>query len=157
MAVIMTTRGEEIVVDDADFEALNVRKWQVSADGYARRSQRVGPRKEGRKLPIVMHRLIMGLSFGDGLEVDHINGNRLDNRRANLRVCLKRENARNRPTHRNNRLGVKGVSAHGKKFRSEIQIDKRRIYLGLHETAELAAEFYSLAADMVHGEFANCR
>lgn len=157
MAEIRTSKGDIILVDDEDFTLLNQRAWQINDSGYAIRSQRVGPRKDGKKIQLAIHRVILGLEHGDTRQVDHINGDPLDNRRANLRICSKDENARNRRVHSNNRLRVKGVSAHGNKFRSEIQIDKRRIYLGLHETAELANEFYALAAEMLHGEFASSR
>lgn len=154
MAEILTGTGVSILVDDEDFSSLPKTGWYIQ-DGYARRSQRVGPRSEGKQLLISMHRQIMGLQPGDKRQVDHINRNRLDNRRCNLRICTKDENSRNRTMHSNNLLGVKGVSAHGNKFRSEIQINKRRIYLGLHPTVELAKEFYDLAAQMIHGEFAS--
>lgn len=156
MAKILTKRGVAIIVDDEDFAALPPNGWYLK-DGYAQRSKRIGPRKEGKKIIIPMHRMIMGLEAGDPRQVDHVNGDTLDNRRANLRICSKDENCRNRRVHSNNRLGIKGVSAHGDKFRSEIQINKRRIYLGLHDTAELANEFYALAAEMLHGEFASTR
>lgn len=155
MAEIKTKRGDVILVDDEDYAELASRSWFVDGNGYAKRTQRVGPRREGRQITIPMHRHIVGLDGNDRRQVDHINGNPLDNRRANLRICSKDENSRNRRVHSNNRLGIKGVSRHGLKFRSEIQINKRRIYLGLHDTAELANEFYSLAAEMLHGEFAN--
>lgn len=154
MAEILTKSGVSILVDDEDFSMLPKTGWYIQ-DGYARRSQRIGPRIEGKQLLISMHRQIMGLLPGDKRQVDHINRNRLDNRRSNLRICTKDENCRNRTVHSNNLLGLKGVSAHGNKFRSEIQINKRRIYLGLHPTAELAKEFYDLAAQMIHGEFAS--
>lgn len=156
MAEIYTSKGIAILVDDEDFASLPKSGWYIQG-GYARRTQRIGPRKEGKMLLIAMHRLILGLDAGDRRQVDHINGNPLDNRRCNLRICHKDENSRNRRVHKNNRLGIKGVSAHGNKFRSEIAVNKRRIYLGLFPTAELANEFYALAAELVHGEFASSR
>jgi len=157
MAEIRTKRGDVILVDDEDYANLSSKVWFVDGYGYAKRTQRVGPRREGKQITIPMHRYILGMESGDSRQVDHINGNPMDNRRANLRICSKDENCRNRRVHSNNRLGIKGVSAHGDKFRSEIQVNKRRVYLGLHDTAELANEFYALAAEMLHGEFASTR
>lgn len=157
MREIFTRKGERIIVDDKDFADLSKQPWFIDTGGYARRTKRIGPRKEGKKIIIAMHRYLLGMEAGDSRQVDHINGDRLDNRRENLRICSKDENSRNRRVHSNNRLGVKGVSPHGHKFRSEIQVNNRRVYLGLHDTAELANEFYALAAEMLHGEFASSR
>lgn len=155
MAELRTKRGDVILVDDEDFMALSKPSWHVTSDGYAKRTVRIGRRSEGKKITVAIHRQILGLERGDARQVDHINGNKLDNRRCNLRICLKDENARNRKTNANNQLGYKGVSRHGLKSRVEIQSHVRRVYLGLHPTAELANEFYALAAEMLHGEFAN--
>ncbi|MCR4341996.1 MAG: HNH endonuclease [Gemmatimonadaceae bacterium] len=91
------------LVDIEDFEALSAYHWSCDRNGYARRFE--GPRK-GRRC-ISMHRQILDLTLGDGLEGDHINGERLDNRRANLRVVTHAQNGQNirrapgRSGHRN--------------------------------------------------------
>lgn len=80
-------RGGVALVDDEDYEALMGFKWNHAQNGYAYRYT-FNPRRN-----ILMHREIMNPE--PGLEVDHINGNKLDNRRANLRVCDRRTNATN--------------------------------------------------------------
>lgn len=104
-----------------------------------------------------MHRVILGLIHGDGKEADHINGDTLDNRRENLRVCEHKDNVRNIRFNSKNTSGFKGVSYHKvrRKFQAYIGVDGKRLYLGLHDTAEDAHAAYRKAADKYHGEFAN--
>lgn len=67
---------------DDDDAPIAAHRWSLNANGYAQR----GVSENGRKLLLYMHREVLGLEHGDGLQVDHINRNRLDNRRGNLRV-----------------------------------------------------------------------
>jgi hypothetical protein len=69
------------LVDDKDYDRINRHCWSLMA-GVARRNVKAG----GRSRSMLMHREVIGATFGDGLRVEHANGNRLDNRRANLRV-----------------------------------------------------------------------
>jgi hypothetical protein len=85
-------------------------------------------------------------------EIDHRNGNRADNRIANLRESSRVQNARN--ATRRNPSGFKGVRRNRRKWRAEICVNGRRIYLGNYSTAEQAAEAYDKAARLYHGEFA---
>jgi hypothetical protein len=89
--------------------------------------------------------------FPEGV-VDHINGDRSDNRIANLRDCSHVENARNRKCH--SISGLKGVVAHGRKWKASIAVDGRDHYLGLFTTKEEAGAAYDAAARRLHGEFA---
>ena len=92
----------------------------------------------------------------DGLEVDHINMNPLDNRRENLRVATHKQNTFNTNKHSNNKSGFKGVSfdKNAQKFRAKINIDGKRKHLGYFATAVAAYECYKRAAIQHHGEFA---
>lgn len=106
-----------------------------------------------------LHRLAFFYMTGrmpDG-HVDHINGNRADNRFSNLRVVGRIGNAQNRRTNSTNRSGFKGVSWHKRVRRwvAKIQWNRREKHLGYFDTASEAHEFYCLAADMLHGQFAN--
>ncbi len=87
---------------------------------------------------------------------DHINGNKLDNRRENLRVCTLAENNRNRTIYKNNKSGFKGVywSRADKKWRAQIKINNRMIYLGIFDDLLEAALTYDEAAVRYHGKFA---
>lgn len=101
--------------------------------------------------------MIMGIPLHDPRNVDHINGDGLDNRRENLRVCTHAENTRNKRMLSANTTGLKGVSWHkkDKKFRAQIGFDGQKVHLGNFDDPHLAHEMYCLAADMLHGEFAN--
>jgi hypothetical protein len=149
---ITLSSGDITLVDAADFSAIRELRygWVIARRrgvNYAIRFDY----KEGVRYGIQMHRLIM--QPPRHLVVDHINGNGLDNRRANLRVCTQAENLRNRHTT-SNRSGFKGVTAVMGGFKAEIRTQVKRIYLGYFKTAEEAAHAYNEAAQTYHGEFA---
>ena len=101
----------------------------------------------------LLHRYIMEAT--DGLVVDHINGDPLDNRRENLRVCTQKQNCQNRGATR--KTGLKGISLHKatNRWRAYIKIDGRQKHLGLFPTMEEASKAYAEAAHKYFGEFAN--
>lgn len=116
---------------------------------------------------VLLHRYIMGAIDNKEMDVDHINGNSLDNRSINLRVCTGVENAKNRLRSVSNKSGYKGVSRyikrwenkHGKMekitYTPKIQSDFTRINLGYYSTPEEAAYIYDQFALQLHGEYAN--
>lgn len=147
---IKLTNGKVAIVDDEDFEYINQYKWRAHlARGkwYADNNSRFGIFQS-------MHRLI--LNAPDGVLVDHINGDGLDNRRENLRLCTSFENARNTKISKANTTGFKGVSKNKRngKYRAYIMINKVQIFLGVYETALAAAEAYNGAATRLFGNFA---
>ena len=148
MKEIQLTQGKVALVDDADYDALSAVKWCSKKDGhttYAISSI------EGRT--VLIHRLITAAP--QGVEVDHINGDGLDNRRDNLRLCSRKENQRNRrvQAHSSQYKGVTWHTSHGK-WRSQITIDGRNKHLG-YFTAEIdAAHAYDEASVKYFGEFA---
>jgi hypothetical protein len=85
-------------------------------------------------------------------EIDHRNGDRADNRIANLRECSRAENARNVTSR--NPSGFKGVRRDDSRWRASITVNGKRIHLGTFDTAEKAAAAYDKAARRYHGEFA---
>lgn len=89
---IKLTKGQVTLVDDEDFEELNKWSWKLSTNGYAIRCPSNGKTENGRYkyTTIRMHRVIMRTP--NGLETDHINGNRLDNRKCNLRNITRADN-----------------------------------------------------------------
>ena len=90
-------------------------------------------------------------------EIDHINGNGMDNRIQNLRPATTAQNAQNRSLLITNTTGYKGVRTHKRSNRCQAQmkINGKQRHLGTFDTKELAAEFLDLARDMVHGDYAN--
>ena len=147
---ILLTHGHVALVDDADFEWLNQWKWHVTPRGYARRAV---PREGGQRW-VLMHRQI--LDAPPHLWSDHINGNRLDNRRSNLRLVTPLQNGRNKVVARSNRMAsrFKGVAKRHNKWTAAIYPHGKRIHLGYFFTEEDAAHAYDRAARQYFGEYA---
>lgn len=127
-----TKRRGVALVDRADAEAVGVYPWCMSR-GYAVRGAQIG----GKRRLVLMHRFLLGLSPGDGVQVDHINGNKLDNRRANLRVCTNAENHQNL-----HHCGFyRGVSWHARKKRWQAYayLARKKRHLGYYASKEEAA------------------
>lgn len=107
---------------------------------------------------IGLHRIIWMMQHGEmPLLIDHIDGNRQNNKISNLRLADRFGNAQNKRMHRNNTSGVKGVSWHTKanKWRAQIVCNRQNYDCGLFEDIDDAKEFIGLARDMLHGQFAN--
>jgi hypothetical protein len=140
-------QGLSALVDDSHFAALNKHKWHCeSSGGYAVRHVR----EEGKVRRISMHRLLMGEPAG--MEVDHRNGDRLDNRLNNLRICTKAENRRNRIATA--KSGYKGVSLEKGRWRASIRVGGKTLHLGSFPSAKEAAAAYNQAALREFGDFA---
>ena len=149
MALIPLTQGLFTIVDDDIFEYLNQWKWYANKMGKKFRVVRnLKPNK------VYMHRVICPC-HGD-MEVDHINGDTLDNRRANLRACSHHQNSMNTQMHSDNASGVKGVWFHKKarKWQAGITVNAKSIYLGLFRSKLDASLAYDKAARYFFGEFA---
>jgi hypothetical protein len=141
--------GKCAIVDASDYEWLSRWKWRVGKfqnTNYAIRTGRCGQR--------YMHTLLLGAKSEE--LVDHINGNGLDNRRCNLRVCTIAENARNRKKSPNKTSKYKGVSwdKRDKKWRSQIKIDHKTTSLGYYQSEVDAAKAYDIRAKELFGKFA---
>lgn len=87
-------------------------------------------------------------------EIDHINGNPIDNRVCNLRVATHKQNLRNSRRRSDNTSGFKGVYRHGKRWRAKINVDGRQIHLGTFDEKEAGHIAYAKAAAQHFGEFA---
>jgi len=150
MKIIKLTQGKQTIVDDADFDFLNQWKWHYNVK-YA-----VGQTGDkGAKKRVYLHTLL--LKKKPNQFIDHINGNRLDNRRTNLRLCSNRQNQQNRARPSNNTSGFKGVvwNKKSKKWQSGIKINSKQVHLGLFNDKFEAHNAYYEAAKKYFGEFAH--
>lgn len=148
MQRIPLTQGKFALVDKSDFEYLAQWKWRIarkrkgSNEFYAARSDW----NKGHQRNIWMHRVIT--KCPTGMVVDHINGDGLDNRRRNLRVCTNSQNQWNRRISKRNKTGEKGVSVDpkgsNKKWHASISVSGKSISLGYFTTKTEAAKAYKL-------------
>lgn len=155
MKEIKLTKGFVAIVDDEDYDELSKYKWHVSIQRYGRiYACRNSKSTSGKRSRVQMHREVINAT--GTAEVDHINGNGLDNRKTNLRLATRSQNMRNGKLRATNRSGFIGASWHlsAKKWFAQLSINNRRIYLGLFDSAEDAAITYNVAARALHGEFA---
>lgn len=154
MADIQITRGFTVLVDDEDMRWLKLFSWAASIGRDPNKVYAV-TRRGGRKAKnTFMHRILVDCP--DGMVVDHINGNTLDNRKANLRVCTHRQNNQN-GERRANKHGYRGVWQHkcGLYYAQCKDADgrKRTSRPGCGTAAEAARKHDEMAREF-HGEFA---
>lgn len=147
---IELTQGKFAIVDDADYAFLMQWNWRLQSGGYASRVMRQG----NKQISIYMHREIMNASFG--CLVDHIDGNKLNNRRLNLRTVSHVQNGRNAKKHVDGSSRFKGVSwdKTNEKWKSRLRVDNREMFLGRFSSEIEAALAYNEAAKNIYGEFA---
>lgn len=133
------------VVDADDLRIVEGRFWCQTKSGYA-----ISRRADGSGYDY-LHRLICP---GDGVG-DHIDGDKMNCRRSNLRVCSQKNNSRNAATPVSNTTGFKGVGEKKPgRFQARIMVDRRTIYLGTFGDAAEAARAYDAAAIIHFGQFA---
>jgi hypothetical protein len=152
---IPLTQGRFAIVDPGDYESLTRHKWRLCKTKgknvvYAERGVR---RAGGKYSRVLMHRELV--QPPDGYVIDHVNGDGLDNRRANLRPATVAQNAWN-AGKRNPRSGYKGVCLAKDKglWRAAIVCNGQRKHLGYFRDKRDAAKAYDRAARKYHGSFA---
>jgi hypothetical protein len=139
---------------DKNFAYLAENNWHKTNSGYAVRGL---PIVNGKREFEIMHRVIKEATISGFVQpIDHINGDRLDNRLENLREATVSQNSYNRGKMANNKSGFKGVAWHkkSKRFRATICVETKRMYIGMYRTAVEAAQAYDKKALELHGEFA---
>jgi len=153
IAEIPLTQGCHAIVDNENISLLNMHRWYTSSRA-SKGETRYAKRKEKGKT-VYMHREIMNAPAG--IEIDHINGNGLDNRRVNLRVCTAAQNQQNSTKRAHCSSKFKGValSKNQKKWTARICINGKKIWIGRYRSEFEAAEAYDKKAVELFGEFAN--
>lgn len=145
--LVPLTKGKFSKVDNDDFDSINSELWLCTPLGYALR--RVGGKG------VWMHRVITNCPIG--LEVDHINGDKLDNRKSNLRICTKKENQGNRWKSKHAKTSIyKGVCFCKKlqRFAAYGRVGPKNRRLGTFRDERDAAIAYNKWAVEYFGEFA---
>lgn len=146
MKKIKLTQGKYAIVDDEDYENLNQYNWCFNA-GYAVRSNYVNGKQIGL---LMMHREIM--KTPKNMSTDHINHNKLDNRKSNLRIVTQAQNSYNRLGKKKGTSKYKGVSWHKDYKKWSVVFDKK--WVGSFSDEVEAAKAYDKAAKEKFGEYA---
>jgi HNH endonuclease len=155
---IILTQGQFTIVSDKDFADLVKHKWCTLLGHNGRHRACRSAIVNGKRKTVLMHRII--LNAKDGQQVDHRNGDTLDNRRSNLRLCTCQQNCCNRGKQANNTSGYKGVylSAPNKARCWHAKVGSKQpgkiVYGGYFHTAKQAAKKYDQLAKKIHGKFA---
>lgn len=140
LLTITTAKGQNIYADAEDLEKLSRYSWCISAKGYAVASINNHVKK--------MHQYLIDIP--DGMVVDHINRNKLDNRRTNLRICTAKENGRN-ISSKNKVHGIRKTPCG--KYSVRITADRKERYIGTFSSYAEAVEARHEAEDKYHGEY----
>jgi hypothetical protein len=122
------------LVDRGDHERLSAHRWHLISTGYAARRTTAGT--------VLMHRELLGLTVDSSLEADHINRDKLDNRRANLRVATRSQNAQNTQARRGGTSRHRGVcwDKRDRVWRAQAQLNGRNVYIGGFKSEADAAD-----------------
>ncbi len=152
MKYIKLTRGKQAKICDCHYELVASFKWQCGSHGYAMREQHISYiNKVKKRKTVMMHRLIMDTP--KDMDTDHINGDKLDNRCSNLRVCTTSQNAMNRASV--SKCGVKGVTERKNgRWQAHIGFKGKQETIGTFDTIYEAAMAYNKRAKELYGNFA---
>lgn len=142
--IIRLTKDAVALVSNFDFMTLSLGRWHLSNKGYAITTKWLNGKRA------YMHRVIMNAP--KGLEVDHINGNPLDNRRENLRLCSHSQNGAHKAHPRRGFRGVYQVSS--RRWQARIKHHGKMIHLGSFTNPVEAARRWNQEAIKLHGAFA---
>lgn len=157
MKEIQLTQGKVALVDDEDFERVNLFKWHALKKDNNYYASRHIPIGKTRKTTFI-HQLVMNVDIlsKEDIEIDHIDGNGLNNQKYNLRACTHSQNLMNSKKRINSSSKYKGVGWHKlrKKYRARIRLNGIQYHLGLFDSDIDAAKAYDNKAKELFGEFA---
>jgi hypothetical protein len=152
LAYVPLTKGYEAIIDVADIPLVEAHNWYAHVQSHAVYAECSLQRNKNRHA-LIMHRVIMGDPAG--FDIDHRDGDGLNNRRSNLRIATRAQNLHNQRIVRRNTSGFKGVSWNKRdhKWQARIYVNNKQFSLGYHATPELAHAAYCEASARLHGEF----
>ena len=151
MKTISLTKGQFAIVDDEDFDFLNQQKWHYGYGGYACRKKYLGKTNNAYKYELIyMHRFINQTPVG--LDTDHIDRNKLNNQRNNLRSVTSSANRINRGLRKDNKTGVTGVrlDKKNKAWVADLMIRGKYMYLGFNKDFQEAVKVRREAEEIYH-------
>jgi len=144
IGIVTLTKGRFALIDSKFAKKVEKNCWSVNNMGYAQACINYKT--------VLLHRMV--LKTPSNMDTDHINGNILDCRLANLRVCTTQQNLRNRSTTNNRKYKGTNYVKKINKWAARIMIDRKMIYLGCYKTEKKAAQAYNKAALKYFGRFA---
>lgn len=145
-----------VLIDEEDAHIINgYNKWNITKRGDVTTQKQYGSGSNRKVTTYRLHRVVMGVT-DPSLEIDHINRNKLDNRKANLRVCSHSENTKNLSLKSNNSSGFPGVrwDVARKKWLARIKVDYREKHLGRFDNIEEAISARLFAESIYYAQFA---
>ena len=146
IAIGVTSSGDKFIIDAEDFDRVKDFCWRINKNGYV-----VANMKSGTNKTIIMHRIIMKAKKDD--IIDHINWNKKNNLKSNLRFATKSENNVNIKKRKDNTSGYTGVKNNNGKWKSQISFNGKRIHLGTFDKFEDAVIARKNYEDRIHKTF----
>ena len=148
--------GRMAKIDIEDHKKVTKYNWHLSSNKPPRIYAITNVYKNGRRTTLKMHRYVLNCS-NPLIKTDHINGNGLDNRKSNLRLCSNQQNCWNQIKRKNSLHSkkYKGVDFHKNKWRARIRVSNKEKHIGYYKSEKLAAFAYDIQAAKYFGEFSN--
>lgn len=145
-SIIPLTQGEFAIIDPEDFDRVSKLTWHLLDQKIISKYAITNIKINGKNTTMRMHRFIMNAH--ESIKYDHINGNGLDNRKSNLRVCTPSQNTMNAPPQRNGTSKFKGVfwDNQKNKWACKIKFNGKSIHIGFYNNEIDAAKAYDLNA-----------
>lgn len=153
LSVPLGNSGKVAIVDDGWDEDVLGQKWHLNINGYAR-----GMGSRSSEPRVYLHQLILGEK--SGFQIDHINGNKLDNRIENLRHVSRLQQNWNRSIRKDNVTGCTGISRimnKQKPWRVRIYVNGKSKSLGCYQTFAEARTVWEKKIKQLHGEYAHAQ
>lgn len=151
MAEIKLSQNKIAIIDDEDYVRVSSLKWFAH-----KRTNKFYAETARNEKHMHLHRFILGIN-DRSIIIDHIDGDSLNNKKSNLRICTVSQNSFNKKPYSNSPIkGIKGVSFIKRinKWRAQIQANKKKIYIGVYNTHIDAAIAYNERAKELFGEYA---